>query len=121
MGTLAVDTSWLVPPIGTQLYRVPDSGKITQLDPTTLKPVLSIAAPPHLDDWNWAITGDGRNHLWYRPDYTHIYSVDTATRQVTLLMTLPWAEAPTAIRYAFGSLWITNFDADSVWRVDPKT
>ena len=119
LGLLPVDTSWLVPPIGGDLYRVPDSGDITQLDPTTLKPVLTIPAPKHTDDWNWAITGDGHGHLWYRPDYTHLYSVDIATRQVSLLMTLPWEETPTGIRYAFGSLWITNFDNDTVWRVDP--
>jgi len=121
LGLLPVDMTWLVPPIGSDLYRVPDSGAITQLDPSTLKPVLTIQAPKHSDDWNWAITGDGHGHLWYRPDYTHIYSVDIATRQVTLLMTLPWEEVPTGIHYAFGSLWITNYDTDTVWRVDPTT
>lgn len=115
---LPADLSWLVEPVAGELYRVPSSGEITRLDPVTLKPADVIAAPKHFDDWNWALTGDGHGHLWYRPDYTHLYQVDTATKKVTLLMTLPWEEAPTAIGYAFGSLWITNFDQDTVWRVD---
>jgi len=118
LGMLPVDTTWLVPPIGSDIYRVPDDGRITQLDPVTLKPILVIPAPKHLDDWNWALAGDNHGHLWYRPDYTHVYAVDTATKAVTLLITLPWEESPTGLVYAFGSLWISNFDQDTVWRVD---
>ena len=43
---------------------------------------------------------------------------DIATKKVSLLMTLPWEESPTGLLYAFGSLWVSNFDRDTVWRVD---
>jgi hypothetical protein len=35
------------------------------------------------------------------------------------LLTLPWSETPRAMAWAFDSLWITNFDADTIWRIDP--
>lgn len=113
-----VDLSWLVQPIAGRLYRVPESGLITELDPTTMTTVDTIAAPPHHGDWNWALAGDGKGHLWYRPDYTHLYQVDIVSKKVSLILTLPWEEAPTGIWYAFDSLWVSNFDADTVWRVD---
>ena len=118
-GVLPVDLRWLLPPIAGALYRVPLDGRIIQLDPATLRPIRTIAAPPHHDDWNNALTGDGHGHLWYRPDYTHVYTVDITTGTVRLLATLPWEEVPTGLQYAFGSLWITNFDQDTVWRLDP--
>ncbi len=57
--------------------------------------------------------------VYYRPDYTHVYRVDVNSGAVRLLMMLPWSETPTEMAWAFGSLWITNFDTDTVWRVDP--
>jgi streptogramin lyase len=65
-----------------------------------------------------ALVADDRGHLYYRPDNTHIYRVDLASGHVDTFMQLPWEEAATGLAFGFGSLWITNFNQDTVWRVD---
>ena len=46
------------------------------------------------------------------------YRIDTATEKVDKLLEMPWAEVNTDIVWAFGSLWVTNFNNDTVWRVN---
>jgi DNA-binding beta-propeller fold protein YncE len=105
--------------VGDQLFSVSDAG-ISELDPRTLSPVRTIAAPAPAPE-GFALVGDRAGHLYYRPDYTHLYRVDLATAHTESVMTLPWEETPTGLAYAFDSLWVTNFDESTIWRVDPTS
>ncbi len=114
---LAVGTPWFTT-AGGKLYRIPQDGALAELDPVTLAVRRTITIPKHTDG-DPALVGDESGHLYYRPDYTHVYRVDLKTGAVKLLITVPWSETPTGMAWAFGSLWITNFTSDTVWRVDP--
>lgn len=104
---------------GGRLYRIGSDGTLDELDPATLDVRRSFKVAPYLDG-DPSLVADDSGHLYYRPDATHVYDVDTADGKVTLLLTLPWAEVSTTMAWAFGSLWITNFDDDTIWRVDPR-
>jgi DNA-binding beta-propeller fold protein YncE len=101
---------------GGDLYRIWPDGSLDELDPKTLAVRRSLTVPPSAGDP--VLVADNAGNLYYRPDSTHVYEVgpDGTAR---LLLTLPPAETPTAMAWAFDSLWITNFDDDTVWRVDP--
>jgi hypothetical protein len=102
---------------GGKTYRIWPDGSMEELDATTLEVRRSFHLPP-VANGDPVLVADNAGHLFYRPDSTHVYQVgDDGTAQ--LLLTLPAAETPTAMAWAFGSLWITNFDDDTVWRVDP--
>ena len=82
---------------------------------STSPPAIQVA--PH-HDTAIAVTADDSGHLYYRSDYKTLYRVDTATGTVAKFLEMPWAEVNTDIEWAFGSLWVTNFNDDTVWRVD---
>jgi hypothetical protein len=112
---LKIQTPYLTS-TGGKIYRIWPDGSMQELDPTNLKVLRSYHLPPLAGDP--VLVADNAGHLFFRPDSTHVYQVgDDGTAQ--LLLTLPAAETPTAMAWAFGSLWITNFDDDTVWRVDP--
>jgi YVTN family beta-propeller protein len=50
---------------------------------------------------------------------TGLWGVDPATNRVTKTVTLP--VGPEFLTYGFNSLWLTNFDAQVVLRVDPAS
>jgi hypothetical protein len=112
-----VVTPWLVS-AGGHLYVIHSDGRTEQIDPTTLAVVHTYALPPHGNS-DPQLVGDGSGHLFYRPDSTHLYTVDLGDGKVTPLLELPYSEAITTIAWGFGSLWVTNFDADTVWRLNP--
>ncbi len=55
---------------------------------------------------------------YYRPDWSHLYRVDLASGAVEMFLELRWEEASTDIDWGFGSLWVTNFNQDTVWRIN---
>jgi DNA-binding beta-propeller fold protein YncE len=113
-------TPWLVS-TGGRLYRIPRDGSLASLDPKTLAVTHTFRVPQHLEaDGEPQLVADDKGHLFYRPDIKHVYRIDIATGTVKQILELPYAEANTAMAWAFGSLWVTNFDADTVWRVDPE-
>jgi hypothetical protein len=113
---LKIETPYLTS-TGGKLYRIWPDGSLEELDATTLDVRRSFHLPP-VANGDPVLVADTTGHLFYRPDSTHVYQVgDDGTAQ--LLLTLPAAETPTAMAWAFGSLWITNFDDDTLWRVDP--
>lgn len=114
---LPVGTPWITS-AGGRVYRIPEDGTLAELDPKTLTVRRTFHVPPH-HDGDPVLVADGSGHLYYRPDYTHVYTVDRDSGSVQLLLTLPWSETPTAMAWAFDSLWVTNFDADTIWRIDP--
>jgi DNA-binding beta-propeller fold protein YncE len=113
---IPVETPWLWS-AGGKLYRIPSNGDLAELDPVTLAVIRTYHVPAHTD-YDPALVADDAGHLYYRPDNTHIYRVDIASGTVDQFMQLPWEEAPTGLAFGFGSLWITNFDQDTVWRVN---
>lgn len=113
----SVETPWLVA-TGGHVYRMPEDGSLAELDPRTLGVVRTYRVPEH-HDVDPLLVADDSGHLYYRPDTMHVYVVDRESGSVHLLLTLPSAETPTSMAWAFGSLWVTNFDDDTVWRVDP--
>jgi streptogramin lyase len=114
---IPVETPWLWS-AGGKVYRLPSNGELAELDPTTLAVIKTYHVPPPQGDNGPSLTADDAGHLYYRPDNTHIYRVDLASGSVTPFMQLPWEEAVTGVAFGFGSLWITNFDQDTVWRID---
>lgn len=114
-----VSTPWLVA-TGGHLYRMPTDGALAELDPVTLAVRRTFAAPPHLQiDGDPRLVADGNGHLYYRPISTAVYRIDLDSGRVTPLLDLPYGEAITGMAWAFGSLWVSNFDNDTVWRIDP--
>jgi hypothetical protein len=105
------------PRSGGKLYRMPMDGQLAELDPVTLAPIHTYTVPKH-EDGDPALVADDSGHLYYRPDYMKLYRIDIASGAVDMFLQLPWEETPTGLAWGFGSLWITNFDADSVWRVN---
>lgn len=99
---------------GGKLYSLPSNGKLAELDPATLAVRHTLQLPPHGDTDPARSPPDGT--LFYRPTGTGVYRVDLATETVKPFATLPPAEAVTAMPIAFGSLWVTNFDDDTVFR-----
>jgi len=117
---IPVETSWLVS-TGGHLYRVPADGSLAELDPTSLAVLRTYQVPAHRpEDGDPSLVGDGAGHLFYRPDSTHLYQVDLADGTVTSLLELPHAQATTGMAWAFGSLWVTNFGVDTIWRIKPR-
>ena len=114
--TVKVDAPTLVP-VGGKLYSIPEDGALVELDPTTFAVVKTIQVAPH-HDTAIALTADDSGNLYYRSDYETLYRIDTATGKVDKFLEMPWAEVNTDIVWAFGSLWVTNFNDDTVWRVD---
>jgi DNA-binding beta-propeller fold protein YncE len=114
---LAIGTPWITL-TGGKLYRMPQDGTIDELDPATLATRQTIKVAVHSND-GAALIADNTGHLYYRPDTTHVFRIDTATGTVAPFLTLPAAEVPTSMAWGFGSLWITNFNDDTVWRIDP--
>lgn len=112
-----VATPWLTS-TGGRLYVMHEDGRLQELDPGTLavRKTYQVAAHHDVDP---LLVADDAGHLYYRPDTMHVFQVDTASGQVRPFLTLPSAEVPTQMAWAFGSLWVTNFDADTIWRVDP--
>lgn len=113
---IAAETPWLCS-AGGRLYRIPSDGSLAELDPKTLAVVHTYHVPPH-SDGDPALVADDSGHLYYRPDYTHLYRVDIESGAVDMFMQLPWEETPTGLAWGFGSLWVTNFDQDTIWRVN---
>ena len=113
---IAVETPWLWP-AGGKLYRMPMDGQLAELDPVTLAPVHTYTVPKH-EDGDPALVADDSGHLYYRPDYMKLYRIDIASGAVDMFLQLPWEETPTGLAWGFGSLWITNFEDDNVWRVN---
>jgi streptogramin lyase len=117
---IPVETPWLVS-TGGHLYRVPADGSLAELDPTSLAVLRTYQVPAHRpEDGDPSLVGDGAGHLFYRPDSTHLYQVDLADGAVTSLLELPHAQATTGMAWAFGSLWVTNFGVDTIWRIKPR-
>jgi len=116
LAPIAVETPWLWP-AGGKLYRMPMDGQLAELDPVTLAPVHTYTVPKH-EDGDPALVADDSGHLYYRPDYMKLYRIDTASGAVDEFLQLPWEETPTGLAWGFGSLWITNFEDDNVWRVN---
>lgn len=105
-------------PIAGKLYRLPESGALAEIDPTNLAVLKTIQVSPHYDT-AIALTADDSGNLYYRSDFETIYRIDTTTGKVEKLMDkLPWAEFSSDMLWAFGSLWVTNFSDDTVWRID---
>jgi YVTN family beta-propeller protein len=113
---IPVETPWLCS-AGGKLYRIPTNGDLAELDPKTLAVVRTYHVPAHPVDIDPTLVADDAGHLYYRSDYTHIYRVDTASGTVTEFLKPPWEETPTGMAFGFGSLWVTNFGADTIWRV----
>jgi DNA-binding beta-propeller fold protein YncE len=116
LGLLAVATPWITS-TGGRLYRLPQDGTIDELDPATLATRRTFHVPVHTNDGGQLVADDS-GHLYYRSDVTHVFRIDVATGNVTPFATLPIGEVPTAMAWGFGSLWVTNFDADTLWRLD---
>jgi outer membrane protein assembly factor BamB len=114
--SIAVETPWLWS-AGGRLYRMPSDGALAELDPVTLAVVKTYTVPPH-ETGDPALVADDAGHLYYRPDFTHLYRVDIASGQVESFLDLPWEETPTGLAWGFGSLWVTNFEQDTIWRVN---
>ena len=112
---LPIGTPW-VASTGGHLYRLPQDGTIDELDPVTLATRRTFHVPVHSDDGGQLVADDS-GHLYYRSDVTHLLRIDVASAKVTPFATLPTGEVPTAMAWGFGSLWVTNFDADTVWRL----
>jgi hypothetical protein len=97
---------------------MPSDGALAELDPVTLAVVKTYQVPPHE-------TGDpapgGRRrpgHLYYRPDFTHLYRVDIATRPGGHLHGPAGVGDADWPRLGLRSLWVTNFEQDTIWRVN---
>ena len=117
--TLPVSTPWLMV-TGGKLYSLPSNGKLNELDPTTLTVRRTLQLPEHGDaDPQLVAAPDGT--LYYRPTSNQVYRVDPVRGTVVPFATLPYAEAVTVMAVAFGSLWVTNFDNDTVFRFPLST
>jgi streptogramin lyase len=114
-----VRTPWLVV-TGGRLYRIPADGTVAELDPATLAVVRTFHLTEHRTiDGDPRLVADDSGHLYYRPSVTALYRIDLADGAVTPLPDLPFGEAITGMAWAFGSLWVTNFGDDTVWRINP--
>ena len=102
---------------GGRLYRLPQDGTIDELDPVTLATRRTFHVAVHSNDGGQLVADDS-GHLYYRSDVTHVFRIDIASGTSALFATLPTGEVPTAMAWGFGSLWITNFDDDTLWRLD---
>jgi YVTN family beta-propeller protein len=96
-------------------YSISRDGQLTERDPATLAVKRTYAVPKPEGDIS--LTADDAGHLYYRSNDTTISRIDTATGTVDLFLTTPPAEAATGITFAFGSLWVTNFSYNTIWRV----
>jgi DNA-binding beta-propeller fold protein YncE len=101
---------------GGHLYRLPQDGTIDELDPATLATRRTFQVAVHSNDGGQLVADDS-GHLYYRSDVTHVFRIDIASGQAVPFVTLPTGEVPTAMAWGFGSLWITNFDDDTLWRL----
>jgi DNA-binding beta-propeller fold protein YncE len=115
----ATRTPWIVG-TGGRLYRLPLDGTVAELDPATLTVVRTFRASAHVvEDGDPRLVADDAGHLYYRPTSTAVFRIDLADGAVTPLLDLPHGQAVTGMAWAFDSLWVTNFDDDTVWRINP--
>jgi hypothetical protein len=112
---VAMATPYLTVVKGT-LYSISTDGQLSERNPETLAVVHTYQVPKPEDD-DVSLTGDDSGRLYYRSSSTTVSRIDTKTGTVAPFLTTPHADANTGIAFEFGSLWITNYAANTVWRV----
>jgi hypothetical protein len=89
------------------------SGSVSLVDPTGRVAASIAAGVP--TPWGDITTGAGA--VWVSVNGTPVTRIDPVTRTVTHQFV--GGSGADAIRYGFGSLWVSDHEHGEVWRVDP--
>ena len=91
------------------------TGSVSLIDPAANEYATSVAAGVPTP-WGDITTGAGA--VWVSVDGTPVTRIDPATHAVTHQFV--GGSGADAIRYGFGSLWVSDHEHGMVWRIDPK-
>jgi DNA-binding beta-propeller fold protein YncE len=90
------------------------TGSVSLIDPERAVVVATVAAGVPTP-WGDITTGAGA--VWVSVDGTPVTRIDPATHAVTHQFV--GGSGADAIRYGFGSLWVSDHEHGMVWRIDP--
>jgi streptogramin lyase len=102
-GTVLNGKLWVTNPAG--LYEV---------DPTTNTAILLPIRVKPLSQFGDLYVAAGAGSLWMRTSDTSVARIDPATASV--VQRYPAAGGGGGIAFGYGSLWVSNAGADSIWR-----
>jgi streptogramin lyase len=91
------------------------TGSVSLIDPVSNEYATSVAAGVPTP-WGDITTGAGA--VWVSVDGTPVTRIDPATHAVTHQFV--GGSGADAIRYGFGSLWVSDHVHGMVWRIDPN-
>jgi streptogramin lyase len=90
------------------------TGSVSLIDPTSNEFATSVPAGVPTP---WGDIATGAGAVWVSVDGTPVTRIDPATRAVTHQFV--GGSGADAIRYGFGSLWVSDHEHGMVWRIDP--
>lgn len=91
------------------------TGSVSLIDPNRAVVVATVAAGVPTP-WGDITTGAGA--VWVSVDGTPVTRIDPGTHTVTHQFV--GGSGADAIRYGFGSLWVSDHEHGMVWRIDPN-
>jgi virginiamycin B lyase len=92
-----------------------ETGSVSLVDPARNRVTASIAAGVPTQ-WGDITTGAGA--VWVSVNGTPVTRIDPVTRRVTHQFV--GGSGVDAIRFGFGSLWVSDHEHGEVWRIDPE-
>ena len=90
------------------------TGSVSLIDPDSNEFAASVPANVPTP---WGDIATGAGAVWVSVDGTPLTRIDPATHAVTHQFT--GGSGADAIRFGFGSLWVSDHDHGEVWRIDP--
>lgn len=90
------------------------TGSVSLIDPDSNEFAASVPANVPTP---WGDIATGAGAVWVSVDGTPVTRIDPATRAVT--HQFAGGSGADAIRFGFGSLWISDHDHGEVWRIEP--
>ena len=109
IGGRAAEGAEFIASDGTTVW-VKNSAGMARLDPSDGSVIASF---PYFDAKVVTFSGD---HAWLTASNVGVIEIDMATNQVT--RTIRLRPSPLVAREAGGALWVTDFDASNLWRID---
>jgi len=90
------------------------TGSVSLIDPTSNEFATSVPAGVPTP---WGDIATGAGAVWVSVDGTPVTRIDPVTHAVTHQFV--GGSGADAIRYGFGSLWVSDHEHGMVWRIDP--
>lgn len=90
------------------------TGSVSLIDPARGTVAASVAAGVPTP---WGDIATGASAVWVSVDGTPVTRIDPGTHAVT--HQFAGGSGADAIRYGFGSLWVSDHEHGEVWRIDP--